>query len=162
MTLTRARIEQKLAKLDAWNGNGLHPEDAAKEQAEIEFEKEICRLALSALAPSSGWRPLSTAPDTGYHLLADSTEPHLSGVFLGQVVYGKAWDPARGVYRPADVWMPVTPPGTEATPPQGERVKAMEEVVTAFKAWRDIQTADWHELEQACARLDGIEKGGGG
>ncbi len=78
-------------------------------------------------------------------------------------------------YEPAD-----TPPGTEATPPQGERVK--EAALAMYDAmYRDINVTPKgrttpHEMQMAfqqlgealgligtaSAGLDGIEKGGGG
>jgi hypothetical protein len=86
--------------------------------------RSVALAALSLPATSTemaggGWRPASEAPDRGYYLLADSTQPHLAGVFLGQMVDGKAWDVNKAKYVQADLWHPVSVPALTTASPAG-------------------------------------------
>ncbi len=193
MTLTRARIEKRLTQLDAWNGNGLHPEDAVKEQAEIEFEKEICRLALFALAPATQWREISSAPKDGTRVQVLSSEVQHTAMFhAGRWIVSKGDGTEDIIITGLTHWQPLPPPpGTEATPPQGER-DGWSEIDDAAFAWfvgiyalLNLGTQREEVLSKMAPfetvlydtcwiddrfqkrltdlnRLDGIEKGGGG
>lgn len=56
------------------------------------------------------WQGIESAPNRGYHLLCIPTKPHLSGIFLGQVVDGRPWNPGKGWVDEATLWMPIVAP----------------------------------------------------
>jgi hypothetical protein len=69
-------------------------------------------------APVEGWRDISPEtmpPDKEYILMADTTKPYKSGIFLGQYVHNEgAWDCTKAKFVDAHVWQPILPP-----PPKG-------------------------------------------
>ncbi len=81
---------------------------------ESDFQSYILGATPGAQSPEREWMPIETAPNHGYHLLADSSAPHLSGIFLGQVLDGRPWNVWTGEHVKADLWMPLILPLAQA------------------------------------------------
>ncbi len=167
MTLTRARIESIKSRQAGANKSLLTEEMDA-----------LCDLALSALAPATQWRGIESAPKDGTRVQVLSSEVQHTAMFhAGRWIVSKGDGTEDIIITGLTHWQPLPPPpGTEATPPQGESdARRAERVMELAKSLTREQIESYRKntetepgnflyrlCDMAIARLDGIEKGGGG